>query len=69
VPHIALGEITKAAEGLLIDSWWKELMPAVEISHLDGSVVVEALDQAFADESIRIAGAETPTETQAEIVV
>src|ERR1035438_7577534 len=69
VAHIGFREIAEAAEGFLIDPRRKQLMPAVEISHLNGSSVAEALKQAFTHESVRLAGTETPTEAQAEIVV
>ncbi len=67
--HIGFREIAEAAEGFLINTRRKQLVPAVEVSHLDGNVIVEALDQAFTDESVRLAGAKAPTESQAEVVV
>src|ERR1039458_1601860 len=69
VAHIGFGEITEATEGFLINPWWKQLVPAIEIPHLDGSVIPQPLEQAFPNESVWLTDAETPAEAQTEVVV
>src|ERR1017187_8072007 len=67
VAHIGFGEITEAAEGFLINPRGKELVPAVEISHLDGSGIPQPFEQTFTNKSVRFAHAESPAEAQAKV--
>ena len=67
--HVGFGKIAEPAESFLIDPRRKQLVPAVEIPDFNGRGIVEALEYTFTNESVWLAGAQSPTEAQAEVVV